>query len=89
MFEVTIKFPRRKSGSISPYFRGGNPAALRLKCVIACQTLFSPSFQCENMTMGMPHYYSENPAEFRVWCAMAHWWGFAFVYTAYIDMLPP
>jgi len=34
MFEVTIKFPWRKFGSISPYFHGGNSATLHLRCVI-------------------------------------------------------
>ena len=37
--------------------------------------------------MGMPHFHSENSAEFCVWCTMAHWQGFASVYTARIDML--
>ena len=71
VFEVVAKFPRRKSDSISPYFHGGNLAALCLRCVIACQMLFSPSFLSENTAMGMPHFPSENLAEFHVWCTMA------------------
>ena len=60
-FQVYLKlfaeFPQWKSDNISPYFCGGNPAVLLLRCIIACQTLFSPSFQCENMAMGMPHFH--------------------------------
>ena len=61
-----------KNLSISPYFRGGNLAALHLKCVIAHKTLFSPSFRCENMVVRMPHFHGENPIEFRVSCATVH-----------------
>ena len=86
-FGIDAKFPRRKSNSISPYFRGENPTALRLKCVIARQTLFSPNFRRENTAMGMPHFHSENLAKLLVWCAMAHRQGFASMYMACIDML--
>ena len=37
--------------------------------------------------MVMPHFHGENPVEFRIWCAMAHWQGFASVYAVCIDML--
>jgi len=50
MFGIVAKFPRRKFGNISPYFRGGNLAAFRLKCVIVHKTLSIPSFRCENTT---------------------------------------
>jgi len=66
MFEVGNKFSQWKSSSILPYFCGGNPIVLHLRCVIAHQTLFSPSFRCENTKMGMPHFHNENPSEFRV-----------------------
>ena len=72
VFEIAIKFSRQKSTSILPYFRGKNPIALCLRCVIARQTLFSPSFRHENTAMGMPYFHGENPAEFQVWCAMVH-----------------
>ena len=75
-----IKFPWWKFGSISPYFHGGNLTALRLICIIACQTLFSPKFWRENAAMEMPHFHGKNSAEFRVWCTMTHWQGFVFVY---------
>ena len=55
--------------------------------VIAHRTLSSPSFYCESTTIGMPHFHGENSAKFRVWCAMAHWQGFAPVYTAHANML--
>ena len=61
-FEVIARFPR--SDSISPYFHGENPTMLCLRCVIACQMLFSPSFQRENTAMGMPHFHGENPTRF-------------------------
>ena len=86
-FEVIAKFPRQKSSNISPYFHGENPAALRLRCIIACKTLFLPSFRHENTTMGMPHFYNENLTKFRVWCAMAHQQGFVLVYTARAKVL--
>ena len=53
------------------------------------QTLFLPSFRRENAAMVMPHFQGENPAEFRICCAMAHWQGFASVYTMCINMLTP
>ena len=81
MFEVATKFPRQLFDSISPYFRGGNLIVLRLRCVIARQTLFSPSFWHENMAMEMPYFHFENLAEFCVWCAMVHRQGFASVYS--------
>ena len=84
VFEVVTKFPRRKSGSIFPNFRGGNPVALRLRCVIAHQMLFSPSFRGENMAMGIPYFHSENPAEFHVWCVMVNRQGFTSMYTVCI-----
>ena len=72
VIEIAIKFSQQKSSSISPYFRGKNLIALCLRCVIARQTLFSPSFCHENTAMGMPYFHGENPAEFHVWCAMVH-----------------
>ena len=60
VFEVATKFPWLKFGSIFLYFHGGNPVALQLKCVIAHQMLFLPSFRHENMAMGMPHFHGEN-----------------------------
>ena len=66
---------------ILPYFRDGNPIALRLKCVVAHKTLFSPSFCHENTAVGMPHFHGENPAKFHVWYVTAHRQGFMPVYT--------
>ena len=57
---IGAKFPRWKSGSILPYFCGGNLATLRLRCVIAHKTLFSPSFRRENTTTRMPHRSHRN-----------------------------
>ena len=37
--------------------------------------------------MGLPHFHSKNPVEFRVWCTMVHRQGFSCVYTTHIDML--
>ena len=71
VFEVIAKFPRQKSGSILPYFRGRNLVALRLKYVIAYQTLFLPSFQREITTMGMSHFHGEIRQNF-VFGAL--WW---------------
>ena len=51
---------------------GKNLATFCLRCIIAHKTLFSPSFHRENTAVGMPHFHSENPIEFRVWCAIAH-----------------
>ena len=51
-FGVVAKFPRQKSDSILPYFRGRNLEVLCLRCVIARKMLFSPSFPCENTAMG-------------------------------------
>ena len=73
--------------NILPYFRGGNSAMLRLRCVIAHKTLSSPRFQCENTAMGMPYFHDENLAEFCIWCAIAHRQGVAPIYTTRIDML--
>jgi len=66
VFGIIAKFPWWKSDSISPYFRGGNLAALHFRCVIAHKTLFSPSFQCENTITGMPHFHDRNPEKFHV-----------------------
>ena len=71
------------------YVRSGNPTALCLKCVIAHKILFLPSFHHENTVMGMPHFHSENLAEFWVWCAMVHQQGFMPVYMARAKMLMP
>ena len=60
---------------------------LRLRCIIAHKTLFSPNFCYENMTTEVPNFYNENPAEFLVWYAMAHWQGFTLMYTARANML--
>ena len=87
VFEVTTKFPLWKFDSISPYFCGGNLVAVCLRCVIACQTLFLPSFRCEKMTMVMPHFHGKNSADFRIYCDMAHWQGFASMYMVRINML--
>ena len=84
VFGIVAKFPRRKSNSISPYFRGGNPTALHLKSVIACKKLFSPSFQNENTKMGIPYFHGKNLAEFRV---SAHQQGFLPMYTARANVL--
>ena len=83
-FKVIARFPQRKSSNISPYFRGGNPAALHLKCIIARQTLFSPSFQRKNMAMGMPIFMAKSsrvsclvryvtPAGFRTYVYGVYW----------------
>ena len=37
--------------------------------------------------MGMAHFNGENPAEFHIWCAMAHWQGFLPMYMARANML--
>ena len=87
MFGIVAKFPWQKSNSISFYFRGGNLIAVRLKCVIAHKTLFSPSFYLENMAIGMPYFHGENLADFRVWCAIAHRQSFVPVYTVRANML--
>ena len=81
MFGIVVKFPWRKSGSILPYFRGGNLAALRLGCIIAHKTLFSLSFCCKNMTTKVSYFHDENSVEFRVWCTMAHQQDFMPMYT--------
>ena len=47
-------------------FHGKDPVALRLRCIIAHQMLFSPSFQRENMTMGIPRFHGKNRVEFRI-----------------------
>ena len=86
-FRKVPKFPRRKSDNISPYFHDQNPAMLRLKCIIAHETLFLPSFRCENTTTKVPHFHSKNSAKFRVWYTMAHRQGFAHVYAMCISIL--
>ena len=60
---------------------------LRLKCVIAHKTLFSPSFNCKNMAMEVPNFHSENSVEFRVWCVIVHQQGFMPVYMVHANML--
>ena len=77
----------RKFGSILPYFHGGNPTALHLKCVIAHKTLFSPSFHRENMAMAMPHFHMKKIGRVHIWCPMAHQQNFMPVYTACANML--
>ena len=37
--------------------------------------------------MGMPYFHGKNPAEFHIYCAMAHQQGFMPVYTAHANML--
>ena len=69
-----------------PYFCGGNPVALRLKCIRAHKTLFSPNFHYENTAMEVPYFHGKTPVEFRVWCAMAHWQGFMPTYTVRASM---
>ena len=89
MFEIDIKFLWWKSDRILPYFHGGNPAALHIKCIIAHKMLFLSSFHRENMVTGVPHFHSENLTKFHVWCATAHWQGFTPVYKACAIMLVP
>ena len=86
-FKVVAKFPRRKSSRILSYFCGGNPATLCLKCVIVHKTLFSSSFHYKNTAIEVPHFHSENLAEFRVWCIVVHRQGFMPVYTTRANML--
>ena len=85
---IVVKLPWWKFGSISPYFRGGNQATFRVKCLIAHKTLFSPSFCCENKNTAkrMPHFHSDNLAQFRIWCAMVHWQGFIPMYTTCVNV---
>ena len=64
VFGIIAKFPWWKSDSISPYFHGRNPAALRLRCDVVHKTLFSLSFRRENTTMGIPHFHYENRQSF-------------------------
>ena len=85
-FGIVAKFPRRKSGSILPYFLCGISAAFRFKCVIVHKTLFSPSFCGENTATKVPHFHGKNSTKFCVWCAMAHQQGFSPVYMARISM---
>ena len=73
VFEVATNFHGENLAAFFPNFRGGNPIALRLRCVIAHQTLFSPSFLRENTEMGMPHFHGKNLTEVHIWCAMTHW----------------
>ena len=84
---IVTKFPRRKSGNISPYFFGRNPATLHLRCIIAHKTLSLASFRGENTAMRVPYFHGKNLVEFRIWCAMVHQQGFASMYTVRIDML--
>ena len=65
--ESLPKFPWRKSSNVLPYFRGGNLAVLRLKCVIVHKTLLLPSFQRENTAIGMPHFHNKYSAGFRIY----------------------
>ena len=51
------------------------------------QNAILTSFRCENMAMGMPHFHSENLAEFRIWCTMVYQQGFVLVYTTRANML--
>ena len=81
VFGIVVEFPRRKFDSISPYFHGTNSAVFHLRCVIAHETLFSPSFCCENTTTEVPYFHGENSAKFCIWCAMLHRQGFMHVYT--------
>ena len=37
--------------------------------------------------MGMPHFHSENLAEFHIWCTMVYQQGFVLVYTTRANML--
>ena len=60
---------------------------LHLRCVLAHKMIFSPSFQHENMAIGMPHFHGKNLAKFRVWCAMAHRQGFMLAYMACANIL--
>ena len=85
--ELLPKFPWKKFDNISFYFHGGNLIAVRLKCVIAHKTLFSPSFHLKNMAIGMPYFHGENLADFRVWCAIAHRQSFVPVYMVRANML--
>ena len=87
VFGIVAKFPWRKFGSISPYFRDENSATLHLRGVIAHKTLSLASFRYENTAMGMPHFHRENPAKFCIWCTMAHRQGFTPVYTMRANML--
>ena len=77
VFEVVAKFLQQKYSSISPNFSGKNLAVLCLRCVIAHQTLFLPSFWHENTAIGMPYFHGKNPAKFHIWWAMEHMQGFA------------
>ena len=72
---IDAKFQQRKSRSISPYFRGKNLVALRLRCIIAHKMLFSPSFRCENTTTGCLIFMVKIGQ------------GFMSIYTVCIDML--
>jgi len=85
--DLVPNFHEKKSGRISPYFHGGNPAVLLLRCVIVHKTLFSPSFCCENAATEVPYFQGRNPIEFHVWCTMAHRQGFIPMYTACANML--
>ena len=70
-----------------PYFRDKNLAVLHFRCVIEQKTLFSPSFRHEDTIAKVSHFHGENPAEFHIWCTMAHQQGFMPMYTARTNML--
>ena len=70
VFGIVAKLPRWKSSSILPYFCSGNPVVLCLRCIIAWKMLFSPSFCCENTTIGMPHFHGEKSS--RVSCLVCY-----------------
>ena len=37
--------------------------------------------------MKVPYFHGKHLVEFRVWCTMAHWQGFAPAYTARVNIL--
>ena len=85
-FGIFAKFPRWKSGKISPYFHGKNSVAFCLRWFIEHKTLFSLRFRCENTATKVPNFHSENSIEFRVWCTMVHRQGSVPVYTMCVYM---
>ena len=76
-----------------PNFHNENSTAFRLIFMAKIRQHFrlgalsSLSFCSENMARMMPHFYGENLAKFRVWCATAHWEGLILVYTTCVNML--
>ena len=44
LFGIVVKFPRQKSGSISPYFHGGNLAMFRLRGIKHTKHYFHQAF---------------------------------------------